>query len=88
MFIVLIYIQRVHQQNGLERSVRLHLCPNTESLTTRLLQGFTVDGLQKPWWAFTASWKKHILPRVYGVPANYLTDDYVFLLVYQSFIHF
>lgn len=75
-------VSRVQQQ-VMERSVRLHLCPSMEALMTRLLFGFTVDGLQKPWWAFTASWKKHVFPRIYGVPGNYLTDDYAFLLVWK-----
>ena len=75
------------QQQVMERSVRLHLCPNIEALMTRFLHGFTVDGLQKPWWAFTASWKKHVLPRIYGIPANYLSDDYIYLLVNYQTIH-
>ena len=33
----------------------------------------------------TAAWKKHVLPRIYGVPAAYLSDDYIFLLVKKFF---
>ncbi|EFX87956.1 hypothetical protein DAPPUDRAFT_311415 [Daphnia pulex] len=65
----------------MDRSVRLHLCRDTEALMIRFLSGFTVDGLSKPWWAFAAAWKKHVLPRIYGVPATYLSDDYIYLLV-------
>lgn len=38
----------------MDRSVRLHLCRDTEDLMIRFLSGFTVDGLSKPWWAFAA----------------------------------
>ncbi|KAI9563300.1 hypothetical protein GHT06_010758 [Daphnia sinensis] len=74
---------RGHQQlmEVMDRSVRLHLCRTTEDLMIRFLSGFTVDGLSKPWWAFAAAWKKHVIPRIYGVPPTYLTDDNVFLLV-------
>ncbi|KAK4025857.1 hypothetical protein OUZ56_014901 [Daphnia magna] len=74
---------RGHQQlmEVMDRSVRLHLCRTTEDLMIRFLSGFTVDGLSKPWWAFAAAWKKHVIPRIYGVPPSYLNDDNVFLLV-------
>jgi hypothetical protein len=49
-------VSRGHQQlmEVMDRSVRLHLCRDTEALMIRFLSGFTVDGLSKPWWAFAA----------------------------------
>lgn len=65
----------------MDKPVRLHLCDGLEELMASFMTGFTVDGLHKPWRAFTASWKKHILPKIFGLPTTYLTDDFTFLLV-------
>ena len=65
----------------MERHFELHLCDSVEELIANYLHKFTIEGLQKPWKAFSASWRKHLLPRMFGIPAAYLTDDFRFLLV-------
>ena len=68
----------------MERQIRLHLCDSVEDLTVRFLHGIKVQGLEKPWKAFTASWKKQFIPKIFGIPATFLNDDYTFVLVLMS----
>lgn len=65
-----------------ERHVELMWCDGgIESLIARYLNGFTIDGLEKPWRALAASWKKSFMSKVFGVPAYYLYGNNNFLLV-------
>ena len=67
-----------------ERQFELHLCDSVEELVSNYLHRFTVEGLHKPWKAFTASWRKSLLPRLFGIPAVYLTDEFRYVLVVLS----
>ena len=64
-----------------ERQIELIECDGIESLVANYFKEFTIDGLEKPWRAWAASWKKSYMSRIFGVPAYYLYGNYHFLLV-------
>ena len=64
-----------------DRVIHVHFCETVDRLISDYLRQFRIEGLENPWKAFTASWRRQILPRIFGLPAIYLSDYFRFLLV-------
>lgn len=75
---------QVRQEKGnsiLTSGLRLVFCDNAQHLLKYYFKNFHFDGVEKPWMAFTNFWPPEIIADHFGIKADYISDDYSFVVL-------
>ncbi|XP_033607051.1 torso-like protein isoform X3 [Cryptotermes secundus] len=64
-----------------EGDFHMEFCDNLKQLLQAYFRDFTVERLDRPWRAFTASWSRNALARHMGINSSYVTGQHCYVLV-------
>ncbi|XP_075234979.1 torso-like protein [Lycorma delicatula] len=59
----------------------MEFCDNIQQLLQAYFRDFTIERLDEPWRAFTASWSPNIIARNLGIESNFVVGEHCYVLV-------
>lgn len=73
----------VNKNEAFKGDFHMEFCDNVIQLLQAYFRDFSVERLEKPWKAFTASWSKNIVARNLGISSSYVNNlhDNCFVLI-------
>lgn len=59
----------------------MEMCDNYEQLFQAYFRNFTIEGVDKPWRPFMASWKKNQIAKYFGIRESLLSEEYKYIFI-------
>lgn len=59
----------------------MEFCDNLSHLLQAYFRDFTIERLDKPWHAFTASWNRAAIARHLGISYSFVTGQHCYVMV-------
>ena len=80
----MVYVGRLRARGRVpvfEGDFHMEFCDNARQLLQAYFRDFTIERLERPWSAFTASWSRGACAKNLGLNASFVGDAYAYVLV-------